>query len=214
MSEIVFCAVLRAKVIIASLGDQSAVSEKDVIKLLPVSSKTEQKITSGKLFTYMSTPGLTYVCVGPQSADKQRHLTFLDTLSRRWAATYGQISINANPHSLDSVLAQNFSSLFEEFRKPANKTAEVHRRLDETEAILNQSVSKALIRGGDLQAISAKSEDMVSASEEFRSQATNLKRRMRWGYIKSWAIYILFAIIVLYIILSSFCGGYRLQKCI
>ena len=211
MSELIFCCVLRGKTIIASLGH---VPDKDVTKLLPQDQKTDQKIASGRLFSFIGTPGLVYCCVGPQNADKQRQLLFLETLSRRWAATYGQISSNAESHALDNVLAQQFGQLFDEFAKPISKTADVHRRLDETEAILNESVSKALGRGGDLQAINAKSEDMMATSEEFRKQAANVKRRMRCSYYKSWIMWVFVAILVIYYVLTFVCGGYKLSKCL
>lgn len=213
MTELLYCAVIRNRIIIAAYGDRNSVSENDIIKLLPNSNKTEQKITGGNVFSFLSTPGLTFASVGPQNSDKQRQLVFLDTLSRRWATSYGQISNNATMHSLDQVLANNFSQLFNEFSQPPNKTAEINRRLDETQQILSQSVSKALIRGGELSSLSAKSEEMMATSEEFRTQSANLHWKMRCSYIKSWALYIFLGILLFYFVLSRFCGGYKLSKC-
>lgn len=214
MSEIIYCAIIRSRIIIAAYGDGSSINENDIIKLLPTNSKSEQKITSGKIYSYITTPGLFFACVGPQNADKQKQLLFLDTLSRRWAASFGQISTNATSHSLDSILAKNFAPLFDECNRPQSKTADMHRRLDGTEQILNQTVSQAFVRGGELSSLSEKSENMMATSEEFRAQAANLKWRMRCSYIKSWVTWIIIAILCLYIVLSWFCGGYKLPRCL
>ncbi|OHT12741.1 Vesicle-associated membrane protein 714 [Tritrichomonas foetus] len=214
MTTITYTAVLRGNVIISSYGDQSSISEKDIIKLSPKTPITEQKITSGKLYSYISTPVLTFVCVGPQSADKQRSITFLETLSRRWAASFGPISSSATSHSLDNVFLDNFKNLFDDFSKPIDKTEEINRQLAETEQLLTESVSKAIVRGNELENISSKSEELLSTSEEFRTTARNLKWKMRCSCISSWLSWALFVIVILYLILTWFCGGYRLQKCI
>jgi vesicle-associated membrane protein 7 len=214
MSAVIeYAAVLRGQLVIASIGDLFGLSEREVIRLLPSSgSRAEQKISSGKLFSFTSTPGLSYVALSPQSVDKQRPLAFLDTLSRRWAATFAAQSATAPEHSLDHVLAANFSPLFNEYGK-VNKTAELAADLDQTQAILTNAMSKGLDRSAELESISSKSETLLSTSEEFRAQATNLKWKMRCQYIKSWLVWILVIVLIIYFLLSRFCGGWRLTKC-
>lgn len=209
-----FAGVMKGNVIIASYGDASSVSEKDIVKLSPTSQIQEQKITSGKLYSYLSTPVLTFFSVSPSSVDKQRVLVFLDTLSRRWVGSYGPVSNSATTHSLDNIFSENFASLFNDFNKPQNKTDEINRQLNETEQILSESVSKAIERGEGLDSISSKSEQLLSTSEEFRTASTNLKRKMRCSYIKSWLFWILFIVLMIYILISWFCGGLLLKKCI
>jgi vesicle-associated membrane protein 7 len=213
MAMSAYCAIIRGHVLVASYGDPAAISERDIVKLLPASSsKTEQKISSGKLFTFITTPGLTFVSVSQASVDKQRPIAFLDTLSRRWAAQFGPVSASASSHALDGIFLKNFGSLFDEFSNPT-KTARLSRELEETQEILRTSVTKAFDRGSDLQTISNKSEDLLGASEEFRAQATNLKWKMRCQYIKSWICWIIIIILIIYFITTRFCGGWTLSGC-
>lgn len=214
MSLLYFAGVIKGNIIIASYGDASSVSEKDIIKLLPSSQTSEQKITSGKLYSYLSTPILTFFGVSPSSVDKQRVLLFLDTLSRRWVGSFGPVSTNATSHSLDNVFSDNYATLFNDFNKPQSKTEEINRQLNETEQILTESVSKAIERGEGLDSLSTKSEQLLSTSEDFRTASTNLKRKMRCSYIKSWIFWILFIVLILYIVISWFCGSLLLKKCI
>lgn len=214
MTLLYYVGVIKGNIIIASYGDSTSASEKDIIKLLPSSQTQEQKITSGKLYSYISTPVLTFFSVSPSSVDKQRVLIFLDTLSRRWVGSFGPVSANATLHSLDTLLLDNFASLFNDFNKPQSKTDEIHRQLNETEQILAESVSKAIDRGEELDSISTKSEQLLSTSEEFRTAATNLKWKMKCSYIKSWVFWIIICILIFYVIVSWFCGGFFLKKCI
>jgi vesicle-associated membrane protein 7 len=215
MSHVIdYAAILRGQIVIASIGDLAGLSERDIVRLLPGSSfRTEQKISLGKLFSFTSTPGLTYVAVSPQSVDKQRPLLFLDTLSRRWAATFGAQSSGATDHSLDQLLATNFTALFNDYVKP-NKTAGLVSELEETRQVLTDAVAKGLNRSAELEEISSKGEALLLTSEEFRAQATNLKWKMRWQYIRSWIIWVLAIVAIVYFVLSRFCGGWRLKSCI
>jgi vesicle-associated membrane protein 7 len=208
-----YCAIFRGSVVIASYGDNSSVSERDIVKLLPPStSRTQQKIASGKLFTFVTTPGLTFACISQASVDKQRPIVFLDTLSRRWAAQFGPVSASSTPHGLDGIFNKHFAALFNEFSN-TSKTSRLSMELEETQDILKQSMTKALDRGSELDTISAKSEDLLVTSEEFRAQATNLKWRMRCQYIRSWITWILIVVLIAYFIASRFCGGFTLKTC-
>jgi vesicle-associated membrane protein 7 len=214
MALIDYAAVVRGGTIIASYGDLSGVTERDILRLLPVhSSRIDQKIASSKLFSFITTPALVFVAVSHQAVDKQRPLAFLDTPSRRWAAAFAPASASAGDHGLNQVFASNFASLFDDYAK-ATKTAEIARELDETQHILTESVTKALDRGAELESISSKSETLMSTSEAFRAQATNLKWKMRCEYIKSGIWRILAIIALIYLLIAWVCGGLKLKRCL
>jgi hypothetical protein len=209
-----YVAILRGQTIVASIGELNGLSERDIVRLLPGSGfRTEQKISSGKLFSFASTPGLAYVALSPQSVDKQKPLLFLDTLSRRWVATYSVQSASASEHSLDQVFAANFSALFNEYDKP-NKTAELNSDLEQTQHILTDAMAKGLDRSAELESISSKGEALLTTSEEFRARATELKWKMRCQYIRSWLVWIAVILACIYFVLTRFCGGWGLESCI
>jgi vesicle-associated membrane protein 7 len=209
-----YSAVIRGNVVIASFGELLGFSERELLRLVPEqSSQIDQKITSGRLVSFITTPGLVFVAVSQQPVDKQRPLTFLETLSRRWAAAYGPVSASAADHALDQVLASNFAALFNDYSTPT-KTAELARQLDETQQILTESMTKALDRGAELDSLSSKSEDLLLTSWEFRAEATNLKWTMRCAWIQSWAARILIVLVFVYFLLSWLCGGFKLQRCL
>jgi vesicle-associated membrane protein 7 len=212
MERIEYVAVLRGHTVIASYGDSSPAIERDILKLLPATTGTEQLISTGHLFSFFPTTSLTFVCASPQSVDKQRPLQFLNVLSRRWIGTYGPPSATAGLHALDSFFAKDFAGLFAEFNQA--KTADLARELDETQRILTESVSRAFDRGSDLQTLASKSESLISTSEEFRRNSVNLRKKMQCQWLKSWAWTIVILLIVIYFIVSRFCGGFLLPLCL
>jgi vesicle-associated membrane protein 7 len=95
----------------------------------------------------------------------------------------------------------------------ATKTSELAGQLDEVQQILTESTTKAFDRGAELESISSKTEELLSTSEEFRTLSTNLKWKMRCAWLKSWAGRILLVIVIIYLLLSWLCGGFKLQRC-
>jgi vesicle-associated membrane protein 7 len=126
---------------------------------------------------------------------------------------HGPVSASAADHALDQIFASSFAAPFDDYPN-RTKTAELAQQLDEVQQIMTESVTKALNRGAELEAISSKSEDAMAASEEFRSQAANLKWHVRCASIKSCVARILIAIVVIYLLLSWLCGGFKLRRCL
>jgi len=213
MTFVEYSAVIRGNTVIAAYGDLSGISEREILRLVPpLSTRVDQKITASKLLSFVTTPGLVFVAVSHQQVDKQRPIAFLNTLSHRWVAACGKASASAADHALDHVFASNFAGLFDEYAK-VTKTSALSHELDETQQILAESMTKALDRRADLEGLSSKSENLMSTSEEFRTQATNLKWKMRCQYIKSWFWWILTILLIVYLLLSFVCGGFRLKRC-
>jgi vesicle-associated membrane protein 7 len=213
MSALEYSAVIRGTTIIASNGEVSGFTEPDLIRLVPArSQRVDQKITAGKLFSFSTISGLVFAAVSPQEADKQRSLAFLEILSRRWVATMGPASTSATDHSLNGTFRKDFGPLFDEYAK-TTKTAELARELDATQGVLTESVTKALDRGAELESISSKSEMALATSGEFRAQATSLKWKTYYEWVKLWGGTVVAVVAIIYILLTWVCDGFYLEGC-
>lgn len=202
-------AILSGKRVIAYYGDDSY--EKEINRLIPEDGvKNDQKITGTTIFSFYSTPGLVYACVTSNLIDKQKPLILLETISRRWAATYGPQSVKAAYRSFDKDFISSFGSLFADFGKPS-KTEIINQQLNETQDVLSQAMKKAINRSGELETMSIKSESVLSASEEFNDQANALRNKMMCSYYKSLGLKIVIILIFLYLILKWICGGWDLK---
>jgi hypothetical protein len=212
-SVIDYAAVLRGAVVIASIGDLSGMPERELARLLPSpGGHAEQKLSAGRLFSFTSTPGLAYVAVSPQSAERQRPLLFLDALSRRWAAAFGAQSLAASGHALDGLMVAHFSALFTEYGS-AGRAAGLAAELDQAAQFLTDAMAKGLDRSADLELISTKSEALLTTSREFRAHAAQLRWRMWCQCARSWAVWAVVVALVAYFVLSRLCGGWALAGC-
>jgi len=208
-----FSAVIRGSTIIASYGDLPGISEREILRLIPPqTSRVDQKIAFGKLFSFVTTPALVFLAISQHHIDKQRPLAFLDILSSRWTAGFGPTSAAAEGHGMDSVFASNYAGLFNEYSK-TSKASEVAQELDETQKILAASATKALDRGSRLEGIHRKSESLKDTSDEFRAEAARMTWKMKCRYVRVWIWWIMLLLVIVYVILTFVCHGLAFRDC-
>lgn len=155
MSQILYCAVIRDGIFIASYGEGSPDYEKEIKKLISDNSKKEQVILSQKMYTFIYRQPYIYACVGSQNADSKIQNDFLDILSVRWETSFTQISNKASEHSLDSTLSTNFSDVLEKYFSPENaENAEnANSPLEENQDLFLPHISESLEQGDEVSLI-------------------------------------------------------------
>ena len=195
---ILYAAVIKGSVVIASFSPSKQDFEKELMKLIPSSgSRTEQVISSSNVFSFLITPTLSFACVSLQTSDRKIPLTYLDALSRRWASVIGPVPQTASKHSYDQSFQHSFGEFTSNFGKATEKTAEINKKLDETQELMNSALTKAYERDGNLHDLDSKTEELLSTSEEFRTQATNLKHQMQCKHYKEVAMWVLVALVII-----------------
>lgn len=158
MTQILYCAVIRDGVFIASHGESSSECEKEITKLISDNSKKEQVIVSQKMYTFIYRHPYTYVCVGPQNADSKIQKDFLETFSIRWETSFTQLSKTATEHSLDNTLADNFSDIFEQYFN-IHKTDSTNSPLEENQDLFLPHISESLEQGDEVSLIKQNEEE-------------------------------------------------------
>ena len=219
MSNIVFVAVSRGNVILATYIPQSGVDlERDVQKLVTQSLKNnEQRRMNYYIFTIVkSNPmNLTFICASSNEKfdDPQFSFKYLDQLSTRWNFTYGDkasLISTAEPHSLTKSSQNLFESVLKEVTN-ISKTEKMKQNLDQTQRLMEDSVKGAIGRDEQLHQLTNKSESLMATSESFKAQSQNLKNKMRCSYYRSLFLKIFIALLVIYVILTFVCGGVTLK---
>lgn len=69
-------------------------------------------------------------------------------------------------------------------------------------------------RGERLELLVDKTENLRNTSVSFRKTSRNLARAMFWKNIKMYVIVGVIVAVILYAIISMFCGGFLWQECV
>ncbi|OHT02369.1 Synaptobrevin family protein [Tritrichomonas foetus] len=210
--SIVFTAVSRNNVLIATHSSTGVNLTREIQRLISTPfSKNEQRRTRNYLFTFNKGPLLDFICASPIDVDKSVPISYLELLSNRWNAVLSDKSQNAGPNELSIPYRNLFEATINEFNSTLSKTEKIRRDLDKTQQIVTESLHSALGRGESLNSLNAKSENLLATSDEFKSQATNLKNKMMCARIKSGIFYFCGVMLLVYIVLAFLCGGWRLR---
>lgn len=163
MNQILYCAVIKDKIFIASYGDSSSEYEKEIASLISDNSKKDQLIVSQKMYTFIYRPPYIYVCVGPQSSDSKFQKDFLDTLSVRWETSFTQLTKTATEHSLDGILSDNFSDIFDKYFN-SQKIESANSPLEDNQDIFLPHISESFEQGDEVSLIK-QNEERIPAIE-------------------------------------------------
>ncbi|KAH0790107.1 Vesicle-associated membrane protein [Histomonas meleagridis] len=215
MELISYTAVARGGIILATHSTDGSDFERDIQKLLESPFvRNEQRRMNHFIFSFYKGASLSFICVSPAEVNRQIPLKYLEILSNKWNLIIGDKGNTAGPHSLTNQAREIFEKSIIQATETISKTEKIKKDLDHTQKIITDSLHMALERGDDLQHLSTHTEDLLATSEDFMNQANNLKNKMRCARIKSVIIKIVLLIVVAYILISFFCGGLRLKKCL
>ena len=209
-----FTIVARGKTILASYSPDGTDLTREMQKLLGTPFvKNEQRRMNRYIYTFLHKNNLTFISASQADENISTSLKYLDTLADKWVLNLGDKSKIAPAFSMSEDGRGIFQSVIQEIES-TSKTEKIKRDLEKTQRMVQDSVEMALVRGGELQSLSSKAEDLLSTSNEFKNQATNLKKTMQCAYYKSKIIYIIAIIAIIYFILTFICGGLSLKRCI
>ena len=210
--SIVYTAVVRGKVIIASYSSENVNLGREIQRLIETPfAKNEQRRTRNYLYTFNKGSQLVFICASPLDVDKTVPVSYLDLLSNRWNAAASDKSQSAGQNELSQPFKNLFEATLNEFSQTLSKTEKLKRDLDQTQQIVAESLHSAFNRGENLNSLSAKSENLMSTSGEFKAQATSLKNKMFCAKVKSTIFYFSVIIVIIYLILVFVCGGWDLK---
>ena len=203
----------RGTIIIADYSPDGTKLEREMQKLLEQPFvRGEQRRMNRYIYTFYKGSSINFVCATSQEVDKSLPLKYLENLANRWNTSVGEKALNAGPHSLTKQCKSIFEYAMNESQ--ISTTDLIRQDLDQTQRLMTETVHHALLRGDQLETLSLKSEDLVSTSDQFRQQSTKLRQKMYCASLKSKILTVLLIIFVIYMILTSFCGGLLLKKCI
>ena len=203
----------RGTIIVADYSPDGTNLEREMQKLLENPFvRGEQRRMNHYIYTFYKGNSINFVCATSQEVDKSFPLKYLDNLSNRWSTVVGEKSLSAGPHSLTKQCKPIFEAAMNESQ--ISTTDLIRQDLDQTQRLMTETVHNALIRGDQLENLKLKSEDLVSTSDQFRQQSTKLRQKMYCASIKSTILTVVVVIFIIYLILTFFCGGLFLKRCI
>ncbi|KAL9675672.1 hypothetical protein QQ045_003876 [Rhodiola kirilowii] len=93
-----------------------------------------------------------------------------------------------------------------------SQVAKVQTQVAEVKGVMIGNIEKVLERGGKIEILIDKTENLRSQAQEFKQGGTQLKRKMWLNNMKIKLTVLLILIVLFFIIFFSVCGGLRCTK--
>merc|ERR1712038_746646 len=217
------------------IGNFSEITEVVLAKIWDSDSrpKGDTKATlksDSYLYHYMIAGDLVYLCITEDADVTQRAAAFgyLDTIRQRFESAYGSsVAANVIPFAMNT----DFSIVMAVETKRSNgvvaaangsaggsasedKIERMKDAVEEVKQVMVSNIESIVERGERLDLIVDKAENLSNEAVTFRQSGRRLQRRMWWQNAKMKVAIGVAIIVVIYVIVSSACGGMLWPKCV
>ncbi|KAL3729624.1 hypothetical protein ACJRO7_026713 [Eucalyptus globulus] len=183
----------------AEFGGKFAGIALQCLQKLPPSTDHFTFTCDGHTFSYLVDSGFTYCVVAVASIGRQIPMAFLERIKDEFTNRYGG-------RKAVTTQMQYCADHPEEISKLAKVTAQI----SEVKGVVMEYIEKVLDRGKEVELLLDKTENLRSQAQDFRQQATRMRRKMWLQNMKIKLIVLgIVAALILIIVLSIICGGFR-----
>ena len=141
---------------------------------------------------------------------------FLDDIKERFQSSYGDRGKTALPMGMQADFCGVLQTRIDFYTNDpkSDKIAKVQSDIDDVKNVMVQNIEKVLERGEKIELLVEKTEAMNDQAMNFKKSSTSLKNAMWWKNVKLWIIIAIVAIVLLYFLISIFCGGLNWKNCV
>ncbi|CAN8315834.1 unnamed protein product [Cochlearia groenlandica] len=186
------------------------------LQKLPSSNNKFTYNCDGHTFNYLVENGFTYCVVAVDSAGRQIPMAFLERVKEDFNKRYGGGKAStAQANSLNKEFGSKLKEHMQycmDHPEEINKLAKVKAQVSEVKGVMMENIEKVLDRGEKIELLVDKTENLRSQAQDFRTQGTQMRRKMWFQNMKIKLIVLAIIIALILIIILSVCGGFNCGK--
>ncbi|PWA53498.1 synaptobrevin, Longin-like domain protein [Artemisia annua] len=217
--SLIYSFVSRGTVILSEFTEFSGNFTNIAIQCLQKLPATNNKFTyscDGHTFNYLVEDGFTYCVVAIEAVGRQIPMAFLERIKDEFTKKYaGGKAATALANSLSKEFGPKQKEQMQycvDHPEEFNKLSKVKAQVAEVKGVMMENIEKVLDRGEKIELLVDKTESLHSQAQGFRTQGTQLRRKM---WLKNMKVkMIVFGIIIALILLIFFsaCHGVKCLK--
>jgi len=185
-----------------------------LLKKIPKEDGKLSYVYDKYVFHYMVWAELTYLCMTDREFPRMTAFQFLEEIKTRFLATYGDRGKTAIAFAFNADFQRVLQQEMDRFNSSKDdKVARVRDELTQVKDVMIKNIDKVLERGEKIELLVDKTEMLDQHAFKFKKQSTKLKRSMWWKNIKLLVLLAIILTLIIYAILASACGGFKLPKC-
>ncbi|VFR03018.1 unnamed protein product [Cuscuta campestris] len=199
----------------AVTGNAGAVARR-ILEKLPAESESRLCFSQDRyIFHILRSDGLIFLCMANDTFGRRIPFSYLEDIKMRFIKNYGRIASQAPVYAMNDEFSRVLHQQMEFFSSnPSPDTLNrVREEVGELRSIMVDNIDRILERGDRIELLVDKTATMQGNSFHFRKQSNRLRRAIWMKNAKLMALMTCLILVLLYLIISSFCGGITLPSC-
>ncbi|XP_010421024.1 PREDICTED: vesicle-associated membrane protein 714-like [Camelina sativa] len=217
---IIYAAVARGTVVLAEFsavtGNTGAVVRRILEKLSPETADERLCFSQDRyIFHILRSDGLTFLCMANDTFGRRIPFSYLEDVHMRFMKNYRKVAHQAPAYAMNDEFARVLHQQMEFFSSnPSVDTLNrVRGEVSEIRSVMVENIEKIMERGDRIELLVDKTATMQDSAFHFRKQSKRLRRALWMKNAKLLVLLTCLIVLVLYIIIASFCGGITLPSC-
>lgn len=216
---ILYALVARGAVVLAEFSAASSNANtiaRRILEKLPASGDNRVSYSQDRhIFHILRVDGLTFLCMATDSFGRRIPFAYLEDIHMRFMKNYGKVANTALAYAMNDEFSRVLHQQMEYFstNKQADAINRVKGEIAEVRAVMVENIDKVLERGDRIELLVDKTSTIQDNSFRFKKQSRRLRQAMWMENAKLLASLTALIIVLLYIIISFFCGGIFLRSC-
>jgi len=214
--SLIYSFVARGSVVLAEYteftGNFTTVAVQCLQKL-PSSSNKFTYTCDGHTFNYLVDNGFVYCVVAVESLGRQIPIALLERVKDDFSKRYeGGKAATAAALGLSKEFGPKLKEHMQycvDHPEEISKIAKVKAQVSEVKGVMMENIEKVLDRGEKIELLVDKTETLHSQAQDFRSQGTQMRRKMWLQNMKIKLIVLGIIVALILIIVLSACGGFK-----
>ncbi|KAL8130649.1 hypothetical protein V2J09_019804 [Rumex salicifolius] len=217
--SLIYSFVARGTVVLAEYTEFSGNFTSIASQCLQKLPATNNKFTyncDGHTFNFLVADGFTYCVVAVESVGRQLPMAFLEKVKEDFNKRYGGgKAATAPPKSLNKEFGPKLKEQMQycvDHPEEMNKLSKVQAQISEVKGVMMDNIEKVLDRGEKIEILVDKTDNLRSQAQEFRTQGTQVRRKMWLQNMKIKLIVLGIIVALILIIILSVCHGFNCGK--
>ena len=216
--QLIYCVVARERTILAEfafcVGNFATVTRILLEKLPPTAGQRKSYIYDNYVFHYITSAGLTYVCLADRGMGQAAPLAFLDEVCGRFESAFLSASRLAVALQMNPEFQPELRGLMDKFNQAADtSTDRIRAHIAEISDNMVDNIDKIMQRQEKIELLVEKTESLSQTALQFRRQAVNVRQILWWRDVRAKVTMLTIGIVLVLLLVMWLCGGAHFSKC-
>jgi len=187
-----------------------------LLSKIPPSDGRMTYVYDNYVFHYIVENGICYLCMSDETNKHRVPYAFLNDMKDRFLAQYG---IEEAQRAIAFSFNEGFSTVIEERMSyynsggSADNIDAVKSQIDDVKNVMVQNIEQVLERGEKIELLVDKTDRLNQQAFKFEASSRNLRKAMYWKKMRCKIFVGCAALILIYILVASACGGVTFSAC-